>query len=188
MLKAFRSGNPHFGIVADERGTEIGFVTFEHVIEASFEPIEDEFAKKTPSWQQAGDGSVSGAGSLSLLSLEDAIGKPIPVVDVNSVGGLVQEKLGRLPRQGEKVRFPDFEIEVLEMVGPRIAGSRKAARIGDLGRRVALELGRGAGSKAPLAHATAGIAQARSGTSQRSLPCSGSPANVPRSTGSRVHG
>lgn len=120
VLKAFRSGDPHFGIVTDERGTEIGFVTFEHVIEALFGPIEDEFAKKAPSWQRAGDGSVSGAGSLSLLSLEDAIGRPIPVVDVNSVGGLVQEKLGRLPRQGEKVRFPDFEIEVLAMVGPRI--------------------------------------------------------------------
>jgi CBS domain containing-hemolysin-like protein len=120
VLKAFRSGDPHFGIVTDERGTEIGFVTFEHVIEALFGPIEDEFAKKTPSWQQAGDGSVSGAGSLSLLSLEDAIGKPVPIVDVNSVGGLVQERLGRLPRQGERVRFPDFEVEVLEMVGPRI--------------------------------------------------------------------
>ena len=33
---------------------------------------------------------MSGAGSLSLLSLEDPIGKPIPVVDVNSVGGLVR--------------------------------------------------------------------------------------------------
>jgi CBS domain containing-hemolysin-like protein len=120
VLKAFREGDPHFGIVTDERGTEIGFVTFEHVIEALFGPIEDEFAKKTPSWQQAGDGSVSGAGSLSLLSLEDAIGKPIPIVDVNSVGGLVQERLGRLPVQGERVRFPDFEVEVLEMRGPRI--------------------------------------------------------------------
>ena len=120
VLKAFREGDPHFGIVTDERGTEIGFVTFEHVIEALFGPIEDEFAKKTPSWQQSGDGSVSGAGSLSLLSLEDAIGKPIPIVDVNSVGGLVQERLGRLPVQGERVRFPDFEVEVLEMRGPRI--------------------------------------------------------------------
>ena len=121
VLKAFRSGDPHFGIITDERGTEIGFVTFEHVIEALFGPIEDEFAKKAPSWQQAGDGSVSGAGSLSLLSLEDAIGKPMPVVDVNSVGGLVQERLRRLPLQGERVRFPDFEVEVLEMDGPRIA-------------------------------------------------------------------
>jgi CBS domain containing-hemolysin-like protein len=120
VLKAFRSGDPHFGIVTDDRGTEIGFVTFEHVIETVFGPIEDEFAKKTPSWQATGDGSVSGAGSLSLLSLEEAIGKPIPVADVNSVGGLVQQQLDRLPRQGEKVRFPDFEVEILEMTGPRI--------------------------------------------------------------------
>lgn len=120
VLKGFRTGDPHFGIVTDELGTEIGFVTFEHVIEALFGPIEDEFAKKAPSWQRAGDGSVSGAGSLSLLSLEDAIGKPTPVVDVNSVGGLVLERLGRLPRQGERVRFPDFEVEVVEMAGPRI--------------------------------------------------------------------
>ena len=120
VLKAFRTGDPHFGIVTDGRGTEIGFVTFEHVVEALFGPVEDEFAKRSPSWQRAGDGSVSGAGSLSLLSLEDAIGKPAPVVDANSVGGLVQERLGRLPRQGERVRFPDFEVEVLEMAGPRI--------------------------------------------------------------------
>jgi len=120
VLKGFRTGDPHFGIVTDDLGTEIGFVTFEHVIEALFGPIEDEFAKQAPSWQRAGDGSVSGAGSLSLLSLEDAIGKPTPVVDVNSVGGLVLERLGRLPRQGERVRFPDFEVEVVEMAGPRI--------------------------------------------------------------------
>ena len=120
VLKAFRKGDPHFGIVTDTLGTEIGFVTFEHVIEALFGPIEDEFARKSPSWQREGDGSVSGAGSLSLLSLEDAIGKPTPVVDVNSVGGLVQERLGRLPRQGERVRFPEFEVEVVEMAGPRI--------------------------------------------------------------------
>jgi CBS domain containing-hemolysin-like protein len=120
VLKAFRTGDPHFGIVTDTLGTEIGFVTFEHVIEALFGPIEDEFAKKSPSWQRAGDGSVSGAGSLSLLSLEDAIGKPTPSVDVNSIGGLVQERLGRLPRQGERIRFAHFEVEVLQMAGPKI--------------------------------------------------------------------
>lgn len=120
VLKAFRSGDPHFAIVTDPLGTEIGFVTFEHVIEALFGPIEDEFVKKSPSWQRAGDGSVSGPGSLSLLSLEDAIGRPMPAVDVNSIGGLVQERLGRLPQAGERIRFREFEVEIVEMAGPRI--------------------------------------------------------------------
>jgi CBS domain containing-hemolysin-like protein len=55
-----------------------------------------------------------------LLSLEDVLGRPTPDLGVNSVGGLVQEQLGRLPRPGERVRFPHFEVEVLQMAGPRI--------------------------------------------------------------------
>jgi CBS domain containing-hemolysin-like protein len=120
VLKAFRTGDPHFAIITDALGTEIGFVTFEHVVEALLGPVEDEFAKKTPAWLRAGDGSVSGPASLSLLSLEEAIGRAVPEVDANSVGGLVLERLGRLPRQGERVRFPEFEVEIVEMHGPRI--------------------------------------------------------------------
>jgi CBS domain containing-hemolysin-like protein len=38
VLAAFRSGDPHFAIVTNVHGTEIGFVTFEHVVEALFGP------------------------------------------------------------------------------------------------------------------------------------------------------
>lgn len=123
-VKTFRAGDPHFGIVTDALDTEIGFVTFEHVMEALFGPIEDEFAKQAPVWQRSGDGVVVGAGSLSLLSLEDVLGVPMPPVDVNSVGGLVLERLGRLPSAGERVGFGGFEVEILEMSGPRIARVR----------------------------------------------------------------
>ncbi len=63
---------------------------------------------------------MSGAGSLSLLSLEDALGCRMPDVEVNSIGGLVIERLGRLPSAGERVRFPEFEVEILSIDGPRI--------------------------------------------------------------------
>ena len=32
----------------------------------------------------------------------------------------VPDPPGRLPRQGERVRFPEFEVEVVAMAGPRI--------------------------------------------------------------------
>src|SRR5262249_14489030 len=108
VLSAFRAGDPHFAIVTNGLGTEIAVATFEHVVEALFGPVEDEFAKKGPAWQRSGDGSVSGPGSLSLLSLEDALSRRAPEVDVNSVGGLVIERLGRLPGPGERIRFPEF--------------------------------------------------------------------------------
>jgi CBS domain containing-hemolysin-like protein len=123
LLNAFRMGS-HLAIVIDEHGHEIGFVTFEHVIEAMIGPVEDEFTKRLDTWRAAPDGSVTGHGSLSLLSLEDALAVPLPEVDANSVGGLVLEQLGRLPAAGERVAVEGFEIEILEMQGTRIGQVR----------------------------------------------------------------
>lgn len=120
VLTSFRRGDPHFAIATDTLGTEIGFLTFEHIVEALFGPVEDEFSKSGPVWQRAEDGSLTGAGSLSLLSLEEVLGVLAPEVDANSVGGLVTETLGRIPVGGELVVFPDFDVEVLAMDGPRI--------------------------------------------------------------------
>jgi CBS domain containing-hemolysin-like protein len=127
-LSAFRRGDPHFAIVTDTLGTEIGFLTFEHVVEALFGPVEDEFSKTSPVWQRASDGSLTGAGSLSLLSLEEALGVLAPEVDANSVGGLITETLGRIPVAGERIAFPEFAIEVLAMDGPRIDRVRVSPR------------------------------------------------------------
>jgi CBS domain containing-hemolysin-like protein len=127
-LAAFRRGDPHFAVVTDTRGTEIGFLTFEHIVEALFGPVEDEFPKTSPVWQRADDGSLTGAGSLSLLSMEEALGVLSPAVDANSVGGLVTETLGRIPVAGERIGFPEFDIEVLTMAGPRIDTVRVSPR------------------------------------------------------------
>ena len=124
VLAAFRRGDPHFGIVTDLLDTEIGFVTFELVVESLFGPVEDEFAKSSPSWQRHPDGSVTGAASLSILSLESELGVLAPTVEANSVGGLVIETLGRMPQAGETVSCPGFEIEVLGMHGPRVVDVR----------------------------------------------------------------
>ncbi len=127
-LAAFRRGDPHFAIVTDPLGTEIGFLTFEHIVEALFGPVQDEFSKTSLVWQRQDDGSLSGAGSLSLLSLEEALGVLSPEVDANSVGGLVTEALGRIPMAGERIEFPGFTVEVLSMDGPRIDTVRVSPR------------------------------------------------------------
>jgi CBS domain containing-hemolysin-like protein len=128
VLTTFLRGDPHFAIVTDPLGTEIGFLTFEHIVEALFGPVEDEFSRASPAWQRAEDGSLTGAGSLSILSLEEALGVLAPEVDANSVGGLVLERLGRIPVVGDRVSCPEFDIEVLAMDGPRTVRLRVLPR------------------------------------------------------------
>jgi CBS domain containing-hemolysin-like protein len=40
--------------------------------------------------------------------------------DVESVGGLLMAKLGDIPKQGQRIEFPKFDVVVKKMNGPRI--------------------------------------------------------------------
>jgi CBS domain containing-hemolysin-like protein len=121
VLKEFQQGYPHLAIVVDEYGTVEGFLTLDHVVEVLLGTIQDEFRHRRPDWKREPDGSWVGAGSLSIWSLERLLDVDLSrFPDVNSVGGLVMDKLERIPRPGERVAFDEFEIEVREMQGPRI--------------------------------------------------------------------
>ncbi|HET6628238.1 MAG TPA: hemolysin family protein [Woeseiaceae bacterium] len=121
ILKEFQLGFPHFAIVVDEYGRMLGFVTLDHVVEVLVGTIEDEFRHGRPDWTRQPDGRYAGHGSLSIYSLERLLNVEIsPFPDVNSVGGLVMDRLERIPEVGDKAAFDDFELEVLEMEGPRI--------------------------------------------------------------------
>ncbi|CAN5193235.1 hemolysin family protein [soil metagenome] len=120
VLKRFRKWAAHFAVVINRQGTIIGFLTFEHVLEALVGPIEDEFGTDPPGWNRQPDGTLVGAGSLPIASLETLLKKDIDLAEVHSVGGLVLWQLGRLPQPGERARFDGFDIEVLSMDGPRI--------------------------------------------------------------------
>lgn len=120
LLALFRSGMPHLASVLDEVGTVIGFVTMEQVLEALVGPIEDEFRRELTGWVRRPDGTLIGRGSLSIVSLEHALGREIDFQEANSVGGMVQWALGRLPQAGDRVDFDGFTAEVVKMRGPRV--------------------------------------------------------------------
>ena len=42
------------------------------------------------------------------------------MTDVESVGGLLMEKLGDIPKQGQRIEFPKFDVVVKKTNGPRI--------------------------------------------------------------------
>jgi CBS domain containing-hemolysin-like protein len=66
-----------------------------------------------------------GKASLPIFSLERALGIDIDneemgLDEVESVGGLLMVKLGDIPRQGQRIEFPKFDVVVKKMKGPRI--------------------------------------------------------------------
>jgi CBS domain containing-hemolysin-like protein len=124
QLQMFRTGAPHMAAAADDYGTIIGFVTLERVLETLVGPIDDEFRKHEFGWRRRDDGSVVGPASLSIVSLESVLGIAIDSPEANSVGGLVLDRLERLPQSGERVDFDRFCVEILGMSGPKIESVR----------------------------------------------------------------
>jgi CBS domain containing-hemolysin-like protein len=82
--------------------------------------ISDEFRQSQSDWIQQDDGTLLGKASLSVFSLERALGIDIEDHEVDTVGGLIHWKLERLPEEGERVDFGRFAIVVRKMRGPRI--------------------------------------------------------------------
>jgi CBS domain containing-hemolysin-like protein len=121
LLRMFREGQPHFAVVDDDLGTIVGFVTMDHLIAALVGDVQDEFKRAQAAWSKQADGSYLGDGKLSLYSLELLLGRAIEVEEVDSVGGLVMWRLGRVPGKGDRVAFEGFEVMVREMRGPRIS-------------------------------------------------------------------
>jgi CBS domain containing-hemolysin-like protein len=120
LFRRFRSGAPHFTVVTTRQGRPLGFITLDNLLSAIVGDIKDEFRQPKNEWTKMDDGSLAGKGSLSIFSLERALGIDIEETGVDSVGGLVMQKINDVPKEGQTVSFDKFEIEVLKMKGPRV--------------------------------------------------------------------
>ncbi|HET6473117.1 MAG TPA: transporter associated domain-containing protein, partial [Pseudomonadales bacterium] len=59
-----------------------------------------------------------------VFTLGRVLGLPIEDPGVDSVGGLIYQRLGDVPREGQRVAFDQFDVVVTKMKGPRIINVR----------------------------------------------------------------
>lgn len=121
LLRRFRSGSPHFAIIGRKGQSPLGFVTLDNLLSVLVGEIRDEFRHTSNEWTRNDDGTLLGKGSLPIVTLEHMLGIELEYDEtVDSVGGLLMEKLGEIPKEGQKVEFPAFDIVVQKMNGPKI--------------------------------------------------------------------
>lgn len=125
MFRRFREGAPHFALIGEKGKRPVGFITLDNLLGAMVGEIHDEFRLNENDWLRQPDGTLVGKASLPIFSLERSLGididnETLGMDEVESVGGLLMVKLGDIPKQGQKVEFPQFDIVVKKMNGPRI--------------------------------------------------------------------
>lgn len=125
LFRRFRSGAPHFALIGEKGKRPVGFITLDNLLGAIVGEIRDEFRLNENDWLPQGDGTYIGKASLPIVSLERVLGidinnEEMGLDEVESVGGLLMAKLGDIPKQGQRIEFPRFDVVVKKTNGPRI--------------------------------------------------------------------
>lgn len=120
LLREFRQARRHIAIVADEYGGTAGLVTIEDVLEELVGEIRDEYDDEERLVESEEGVRYWVPGRLTLDDLSAALGHDFARDDVSTVGGLVLELLGRVPRAGESLTIGPFRAIVERVVRRKI--------------------------------------------------------------------
>jgi putative hemolysin len=112
QLREFKASRTHIAIVSDEYGGTAGLVTIEDVLEEIVGEIHDEYDDEEPEVEQEAGRRFWVSGRLTIDELSELLGQEFAQDDVATVGGLVYETFGRVPRAGESVTIGGYKLVV----------------------------------------------------------------------------
>jgi CBS domain containing-hemolysin-like protein len=119
LLREMQTKQVHVAVVIDEYGGTAGLVTIEDILEEIVGEIADEYDREAPRVESLDDGSVRVNVRLPIDDLEELFGVRFELEDVETVGGLLANELGRVPIPGAKV-----EVQGLTFLAEGAKGRR----------------------------------------------------------------
>jgi putative hemolysin len=121
LMRQMQQENTHMVIVVDEYGNTAGLATMEDLLEVIIGEIRDEHEPDSDVTED-GQGGFIVSGNFDLDRVADLVAGFRPEEDIESttVGGLVSEWLGRVPRAGEFADRDGIRVEILASDGLRV--------------------------------------------------------------------
>lgn len=128
LLVELREHGMQMAVVVDEYGGTAGVVTLEDVIEELVGEVADEHDPRRAGVHRTADDSWSVPGLLRPDELTESTGLTVPDDGAfETLGGLVMERLGRIPHAGDVVEVPGAVLQVEQMDGRRVERLRVRA-------------------------------------------------------------
>ncbi len=120
LLTEIRDGGYHVVIVVDEFGGIAGMVTLGQLTEEIVGDIRHELIKEDRDFVVTGDNVFQLDGGFRVEEANDELGLELPLGDYETVAGFILSCLGRIPRQGEQLKYRNLKFVITEMRGVKI--------------------------------------------------------------------
>ena len=133
LLLQFRDEQRQMAAVIDEWGVLEGIATVEDVVEAIVGDLRDEFDAdiREHSIRRIDGDTYDADGSVTLSAVNETLDTAFEGKGFETLGGLVLDRLGRLPEVGDSVEADDYVVEVTDIDGTRISTLRIRRAGGD---------------------------------------------------------
>ena len=135
LLRDFRTNRNHIALVVDEYGGVCGMVTIEDVLEQIVGEIEDEydFDEDEDNIIPVGKGNWRVKAATEIGDFNAVLGSEFSDEGYDTVGGLVLQAVGQLPKRGERIAIDNLLFTVLRVDSRRLYSllvERKAEETG----------------------------------------------------------
>ena len=124
LLREMQKRRVHLAIVVDEYGGTAGMVTIEDILEEIVGEIQDEFDPEEVLVEHLSESETIVDATMTLDDVNDALSVQLEEEDVDTLGGYVYAKLGRVPEEGDAVEAGTVRLVVHEVEGNRITRVR----------------------------------------------------------------
>jgi CBS domain containing-hemolysin-like protein len=120
LLREMQDAAQHFAVAVDEHGGTAGIVTIEDVVAELVGEVSDEGQVPVPPIHEIAPGIWSVDAGADVDDVESQLGVSFPRGDWRTVGGLVTDLAGTIPRVGDVVTSSGYRFEVKEATRRRV--------------------------------------------------------------------
>lgn len=113
LLKEMQEKHISMSIVVDEYGGTAGLVSLEDIVEEFFGDIQDEFDEESSLYRKIGPGQIDVNARIEIDELNERFRLQFPEGNYQTLGGLLLDQLGRIPKRGEKIEVSGCTLNVL---------------------------------------------------------------------------
>jgi putative hemolysin len=128
LLRELQRQKVHIAIVADEYGGTAGIVTIEDLLEEIVGEIQDEYDREEAKIVSVSEDEAVVDATVSIDDVNDALKLHLEGEDVDTIGGLLYERLGKVPALGDQAEMDGALLRVESTAGRRIRKVRVTRR------------------------------------------------------------